>query len=99
VQISQPRQPCFKLGIRFEDLKIIKNFTQDTRCGTYLRIIKSGDVQVGDELELLEKGEDLSVADVFSLLYHSDPHPKLEMALHSKFLPESCLKDLRYKHQ
>jgi MOSC domain-containing protein YiiM len=44
VQVAQPRQPCFKQGIRFGTQKIVKDFLNAPYSGIYLRIIEEGKV-------------------------------------------------------
>ena len=55
LQVSLPRQPCFKLNHRFR----LSHFTPETwkksRTGWYYRVLKEGWVQVGDELKLVER--------------------------------------------
>lgn len=70
VQISEPRQPCFKLGIRFEDQGILKRFIGTTYCGAYVRVLQPGEVKSGDKMEKVKsiKGG-LSIAEIFSLIY------------------------------
>lgn len=98
IQISGPRQPCFKLGVKFNDMGILKTFVNDLRCGTYVRVLEPGEVQVGDTFELMETGEEFTVAEVFAMLFHSGPHPKLEKARESKLLAEGWVNELRQKH-
>lgn len=50
LEITQPRFPCFKLGIRMGDADFVKDFEQAARFGAYLRIVERGDVGVGDEI-------------------------------------------------
>lgn len=55
LQVSLPRQPCFKLNHRFE----LKNFAPNTwkfsRTGWYYRVLREGWIQVGDEIRLVER--------------------------------------------
>ncbi len=70
VQVSQPRQPCFKLGIRFGNQKILKDFIASGFSGVYVRVIKEGKVKKGDSMKLIIRSKtSTSVADVFSMLY------------------------------
>ncbi len=69
VQISQPRQPCYKLGVKFGNQKILKEFIAFGHPGTYVRIIKQGKVNKGDFFELVEESNERSIHEVFSLLY------------------------------
>ncbi len=54
IQITEPRQPCHKLGIRFENQGVINEFIAYGHPGTYVRILKEGLVNKGDELILQE---------------------------------------------
>lgn len=69
VEVSEPRQPCFKLGIRFGTQKILKEYIAQEHSGVYIRVLKPGIVKSEDELTLLKEGENLSVQDVFRLIY------------------------------
>ena len=55
LQVVQPRQPCFKLGIRFGDMEILKTFLASDRPGIYFRVLKEGFIRAGDELRLIEQ--------------------------------------------
>ncbi len=46
--VTQPRSPCFKLGIRMGDAEFVKRFALAGRLGTYLKVIEPGAIQVGD---------------------------------------------------
>ena len=77
--VTQPRYPCFKLGIRFShlthangrtaapDLDIIRRFAKSGRSGFYLAVEKTGELAVGDDVEL-SAGENRSktVAEIFN---------------------------------
>jgi len=66
VQVTKPRQPCFKLGIRFGDQSVIEQMWNSTKCGIYFRVLKTGNVATGDEFKLVEKAlNSPSVAEVF----------------------------------
>ncbi|HUL13917.1 MAG TPA: MOSC domain-containing protein [Methylococcaceae bacterium] len=54
VQVSQPRVPCFKLGIKMEDPAFVGRFHHSGRVGFYLRVLQQGVVTAGDAIELLE---------------------------------------------
>ncbi len=53
--VTQPRQPCFKLGIRFGRADIIKRFARSGRSGFYLAIEKTGELGAGDEIEFVSR--------------------------------------------
>ena len=52
LEVAQPRQPCFKLGIRMGDDGFPERFAEAGRPGAYLRIVAPGDVGTGDEIEV-----------------------------------------------
>ena len=49
--VTEPRTPCFKLGIRFGSQKMIARFARSGRSGFYLAVMREGDVGAGDEIE------------------------------------------------
>src|SRR6266567_6630488 len=66
--VTQPRMPCFKLGIRFGRPDIVKQFLQSGRSGFYLAVEREGEVGPGDAIERLARPEQrLTVADVVTL--------------------------------
>ena len=72
VMVTQPRMPCYKLGIRFGRVDIIKRFLISERSGFYLSVLKEGDVGAGDEFELIEKSRSsVTVVDI-TRLYSTD---------------------------
>lgn len=91
VMVTQPRMPCYKLGIRFGRDDIIKRFLASERSGFYLAVVKEGEVGAGDEFELLEKdGNNVRVRDI-TRLYTSEKHNAdlLLRAIAVEALPES----------
>ncbi|HYM35559.1 MAG TPA: MOSC domain-containing protein [Steroidobacteraceae bacterium] len=54
--ITQPRQPCFKLGVRFNDTDMPKRFTQSGLTGVYLKVLQEGIITAGDEIKILKRG-------------------------------------------
>jgi MOSC domain-containing protein YiiM len=54
--ITQPRVPCFKLGIRFGDEKMPKLFAQSARTGFYLKVLREGAIEAGNAVDLVERG-------------------------------------------
>jgi MOSC domain-containing protein YiiM len=53
LEVSEPRFPCFKLGIRMGDPRFLKRFALARRPGTYLRIVEEGELGAGDEIEVV----------------------------------------------
>jgi len=70
-QVTQPRQPCFKLGIRFGRADILKRFIASGYPGFYVRVLREGDIARGDEIRLVEcAANSMSVSDIFALYFH-----------------------------
>jgi MOSC domain-containing protein YiiM len=55
LRVCQPRLPCFKLGLRFGDPAMLKQFAQANRPGAYLRILVEGELGAGDAVEILDR--------------------------------------------
>lgn len=55
VTVTQPRQPCYKLNLRFDDDFMVKRFLASGRSGFYLSVTKPGEVGAGDEITLLSR--------------------------------------------
>jgi MOSC domain-containing protein YiiM len=51
--VTQPRLPCYKLGVHFQDAGMVRRFLAAGRTGYYLRIAAEGDIGAGDEVEVL----------------------------------------------
>jgi MOSC domain-containing protein YiiM len=91
VMVTQPRMPCYKLGIRFGRADIIKRFLVSERSGFYLSVLKEGEVGAGDEFQLLEKNSSgVRVVDV-TRLFSSDKEnfDLMRRAIATEALPES----------
>ncbi|USD25615.1 MOSC domain-containing protein [Flagellimonas marinaquae] len=97
VQITQPREPCYKLGIRFKDQNMIKQFIDQGFPGTYVRVLESGTVKTGDSIELSKASETpLTVQEFYKLLYAKtkDSHV-LRLALQNEAIPKSKREKLK----
>lgn len=97
IQISEPRQPCFKLNIRFNSKDTVKEFVNYQRSGCYARIIKEGRVENGDELTLIESNaESLTVFEIFKLIFAKSKSPEMvEKALNDPYLAEDTKEKFR----
>ena len=70
--VTQPRMPCYKLGIRFNRPDMVKRFLQSGRTGFYFAVVAEGEVAAGDSIELLERDKhNIPVADIVNL-YRGD---------------------------
>ena len=52
---TQPRIPCYKLGVRFGRMNVVRRFLASGRPGIYFKVLKEGQVQVGDKIEIIRK--------------------------------------------
>lgn len=67
-EVSEPRVPCWRLGVRMKDEQFPRRFTQAGRPGTYLRIVVEGELGVGDEVRVVERPDhELTIGDVFRI--------------------------------
>ncbi len=68
LQVTQPRVPCFKLGIRFGRPDLVKRFLRAGRSGFYLAVVREGELGAGDAVERIPVATpSLSVAEVADL--------------------------------
>jgi MOSC domain-containing protein YiiM len=52
LEVTEPRLPCFKLGVKMGDNRFLKRFTAAGRPGKYLRILEEGELRAGDAVEV-----------------------------------------------
>ena len=97
VRVTQPIQPCFKLGLRFGSQTIVKAFSQAPFPGVYVSVIEEGTVKIGDNFSLSERLHDtIGLLDVYELIYTKTPNQEaLDFALDFQFLPENVKETLR----
>jgi MOSC domain-containing protein YiiM len=89
--VTQPRMPCFKLGIRFQRPDLVKRFLQSKKTGFYLAVQREGEVTAGDSIEFIERSKSgVTILDVTNL-YASDSQSQelLRRASELPALPES----------
>jgi MOSC domain-containing protein YiiM len=76
-QVTQPRQPCFKLQLRHGRDDLIKRFIASGRSGFYVSIVREGEIGAGDAVRVVERARDsISVAEIFAL--HFDDGARLD---------------------
>jgi MOSC domain-containing protein YiiM len=74
LEVSEPRLPCWKLGVRMGDPTFPRRFTRAARPGTYLRIVEAGDVGAGDDVRVVSRPDHgFTVGDIWRV-YHHDRH-------------------------
>lgn len=66
IEVTKQRDPCMKLGVRFNDMRIVKQFWNTTMCGVYFKVLQTGIVKAGDEFELIKKHpENPTIAELY----------------------------------
>jgi MOSC domain-containing protein YiiM len=78
--VTQPRMPCFKLGIRFGRSDILQRFAEADRSGFYLAVEREGEVGAGDEVVRLSRDLRLSIASVYRLKIDGGDRDLMEVA-------------------
>lgn len=89
--VTQPRLPCFKLGIRFGRPDMVKRFLQSRRSGFYLAVRRVGEVGAGDAIELVGRDAGgVTVTDIVDLYTGDAGDPALlRRAAENAALPAS----------
>ena len=88
LEVSEPRIPCWRLGVRMNDKTFPRRFTEALQPGTYLRIVVEGDVGAGDEIRVVERPEHgLTVRDVFRI--YTRDRDEVERLLQAPRMSES----------
>jgi MOSC domain-containing protein YiiM len=96
-QVSQPRIPCYKLGIKMNNREFPKMFSQSCLLGIYLRVIKTGKISVNDTVEIIkQEPNSLSVFEISELLFKDLTNKgKMKEALNLKYLSEEIKEKFR----
>ena len=98
VQITQPREPCFKFAYKFGSNTILKQFIDHGYSGTYVRILEEGDVKTGDHFTLVESKKDsVSIYDFFKLLYAKEKNENhINLTRNNTALPQNLRERLKF---
>ena len=91
VVVTEPRMPCYKLGIKFGRADIIKRFLTSRRTGFYFAVAREGMVSAGDAIEFIGRDQrEISVADITRLYaFEKNDLKGLRRAIGVEALPES----------
>jgi MOSC domain-containing protein YiiM len=84
VQVSQPRQPCFKLAMKTGRKDVVPAMIDSGRCGWYLRVLRPGTVPTAGALELAERADGPTITEVYLISfanYGQLPPDQVEQAL------------------
>lgn len=88
--VTEPRMPCYKLGIKFGRSDILRRFLQSRRSGFYLAVLKTGELAAGAEIEFMSRDENrVSVSDVVRIYVdEKDDRETMNRALLVDVLPD-----------
>jgi MOSC domain-containing protein YiiM len=94
IVVSQPRLPCYKLGIRFASDDMVKRFLASGRTGFYFSVYREGEVGAGDEMaRIAHDPEGVPVSEITRLYvakrFSADDVRWVQRALMAEALPES----------
>lgn len=97
VQVTQPREPCFKFGVKFGSQSILNEFINHGFPGTYASIIQEGFVEKGDEFSLIERPKtSISVTQLNSLFFSKNKNQEhLKIITSLNILPERKINTLK----
>ena len=93
VIVTQPRMPCYKLGVRFQIDNMAKRFLASGRLGYYVAVTREGEVGAGDEIKVIARDPHaVPVAEIMRLYiaktYGNDERAVVRRALQVETLPE-----------
>jgi len=80
VMVTQPRLPCYKLGIRFNADDMVKRFFVSGRTGFYLSVTREGEVGVGDEIAVISREQDKVPVSEITRLYAAKRYGDVDVA-------------------
>ena len=91
LMVTEPRLPCYKLGIKFGRTDILRRFLQSRRTGFYFAVVKEGKVEAGNEIELLSRdANNITIADITRLYaFERDDVETLRRAVKLEALSDS----------
>ncbi len=94
--VTQPRLPCFKLGVRFGRPDMVKRFHASGRSGFYLSVHAAGDVAAGDSIAVLERNPAaVSITELLHLYFDKHPAPdRLRAVIAIPALPDGWRDEL-----
>jgi MOSC domain-containing protein YiiM len=89
--VTQPRLPCFKLGVRFGRPDMVKRFQRSARTGFYLAVLQEGLISPGDSIQVLSRAQSTVTVAEISRLYTADDTEQdlLRRASEVSALPDS----------
>ena len=65
-EVTMPRYPCSKLGVRFGRTDVIRRFAKSGRSGFYVSVTRTGEIESGDEIIMIPDGDGRTIATTFT---------------------------------
>lgn len=71
VVATQPHMPCYKLGVKFGKMDIVKKFLESGKSGIYFKVVKEGEIGIDDSINLSKKdnnNNDVTIENIVELI-------------------------------
>jgi MOSC domain-containing protein YiiM len=91
VVVTQPRLPCYKVGIRLEDGLMVKRFLASGRSGFYMAVKKAGEVAAGDDITLITRDPERVSIAAFNRLYVAKHYDRDDVSVIERMLGIAAL--------
>jgi MOSC domain-containing protein YiiM len=90
VVATQRRMPCYKLGVKFGRMDIIKKFLKSGKSGIYFKVVKEGEIGIDDPIRLIKKdNNDVTIKHLVDLVTKDKENTILmEKAVKVRDLPQ-----------
>jgi MOSC domain-containing protein YiiM len=98
VQITTPREPCFKFAHKFGTEDVLQQFIDHGYPGTYVSVLEQGEVKTGDTFKLIKQVKNsISIYQLFELLYAENKNKDhISLILNNEAIPKKLKKRLKF---
>ncbi len=98
---TQPRMPCYKLGVRFGHMDVIRKFMTSGRPGIYFKVLTEGEIKIDDKIKLIKRDKNnVTVKDIVTLYItrnNTDNIETMRRATKIRDLPEGWRSEFQQK--
>jgi MOSC domain-containing protein YiiM len=98
---TQPRMPCYKLGVRFGRMDVIRKFMTSGRPGIYFKVLTEGEIKIDDKIKLIKRDKNnVTVKDIVTLYItrnNTDNNETMRRATKIRDLPEGWRSEFQQK--
>ena len=89
IMAVQPRMPCYRLGIKFDDQKVIDKYLETDYCGIFYKVVKEGKIKSHDEIKLVKNDpESMTIVEIYHLMQEKGNRETVQKALKLEHLPD-----------